>query len=731
MRVVAWLMLAVLLGVSAAKTSSQVGQVPAHGPALNSPECLKAPEAKNEQNGDEVLGVGRNGEFCAYPLRLIAHHRVVNDHLGGPPIVIAYDPDSAAGAVYDPTADGRALTFDADGARNAVPIIRDRVTGTAWSLLTGEALEGPLQGRKLARIPSLILTWQYWKVLHPSSWVLKEDPARNAHYVARTTPAAAVVPAENMSTKIDRRLAPDSLVLGVVIGDRSRAYEISQLDRGSGVVYGTLGDRRIVVFNFPAARTCAAYEVVGTEANPNPVFHVRDAGAERVFFVQAPYTAFNIEGTPLSGHSQGIRGHILLRPIPFVRCRWYAWSAAFPKTDIARIPKLKTSMASFRGALVNAAGFDTRQAKLLVGEDYNAVAFDLSGGASGAAHAARAARTAGLSVYGWIQVGRDEKAARLHPEWLHAPQHSEWLQATDHSIDRAVDHTVFQDTGSSLPRDTPASNVTAPVRGYSIHSGDARVQDPTPNIQDPIRRHGHNPTESDRYAVSPWVCVNNRAVFAYEAMRVQRTVEAAPNLDGLFLCDIQGPPMGCGCGNPLCRSWDNSPGEKVAPAPYQHPDLYFSKEFVASIERDNPGLLILPVLCEECENGIDVGPASNPDLLGPCHNVPCAHPCSLDYYPGLLRAFAGARPMCLLAFYRLFGRNNPEYGGEAAWITGILQRVHQTVLAQPIIAVLQGWSGSQAQRALQKQRALEGGATGYLMALVYVKQSWEAKKRNH
>ena len=130
MRVVTWIMLVVLLGVRAGEASSRVGQVSAHGPALNSPECVKAPEAKNEQNGDEVLGVGRNGEFCAYPLRLIAHHRVVNDHLGGPPIVIAYDPDSAAGAVYDPTADGRALTFDAAGARNAVPIIRDRETGT-------------------------------------------------------------------------------------------------------------------------------------------------------------------------------------------------------------------------------------------------------------------------------------------------------------------------------------------------------------------------------------------------------------------------------------------------------------------------------------------------------------------------------------------------------------------------------------------------------------------------
>jgi hypothetical protein len=222
--------------------------------------------------------------------------------------------------------------------------------------------------------------------------------------------------------------------------------------------------------------------------------------------------------------------------------------------------------------------------------------------------------------------------------------------------------------------------------------------------------------------------VNNRAVFDYEASRVNRIVAAAPKLDGLFLCDIQGSPMGCGCGNPLCRSWDNSPGEKVAPAPYEHPDVYFSKEFVHAVERAHPSLPLIPVLCEECENGIDVGPAPNPDLHGACHDIPCAHPCSLDYYPGLLRALAGPRPIGLLSFHRLFRRTGPEYGGEASWITHIIRRVHQTAADQPVIAVLEGWNASPTQRAIQKQRAMGGGASGYLMALTDVKQSWEAAK---
>src|SRR5437667_306337 len=70
--------------------------------SLNSPKCVRVPEARGERPADEELGVGRNGEYCAYPLRMMAYHRVVNDHLGGPPILVSFDPDTGAGRVFDP-----------------------------------------------------------------------------------------------------------------------------------------------------------------------------------------------------------------------------------------------------------------------------------------------------------------------------------------------------------------------------------------------------------------------------------------------------------------------------------------------------------------------------------------------------------------------------------------------------------------------------------------------------
>src|SRR4051812_12399585 len=142
--------------------------------------------------------------------------------------------------------------------------------------------------------------------------------------------------------------------------------------------------------------------------------------------------------------------------------------------------------------------------------------------AEGVGRALEAARQAGLEPYLWIGVARDEAAARAHPEWLSEPQHTEWLE-------------LFPD-------------------------------------QDWTGRHP---------VVYPWICVNNRAVFDYAADRVCRLVQAvdAP-FAALFLSDIQGGPVGCGCGNDLCRSWDNSPGDKIAPSPYERPDTFFSVVFL-------------------------------------------------------------------------------------------------------------------------------------------------------
>ncbi len=48
----------------------------------------------------------------------------------------------------------------------------DVETGSLWSHLLGEAMEGKFKGTQLTRIPSVITSWADWKVIHPETSVM-------------------------------------------------------------------------------------------------------------------------------------------------------------------------------------------------------------------------------------------------------------------------------------------------------------------------------------------------------------------------------------------------------------------------------------------------------------------------------------------------------------------------------------------------------------------------------
>src|SRR5258708_38700722 len=83
----------------------------------------------------------------------------------------------------------------------------------------------------------------------------------------------------------------------------------------------------------------------------------------------------------------------------------------------------------FRGALADPSAFGADSAGALRRRGFNAVAFDLSMCDSlRLKRTITAALQSRLKVYGWVQVGRDEAAAREHPAGMHTPQHDEWLE---------------------------------------------------------------------------------------------------------------------------------------------------------------------------------------------------------------------------------------------------------------------------------------------------------------
>jgi hypothetical protein len=148
-------------------------------PSLD-PFLLRGSPDRRRPPKERVVGVTLGSESRAYPWQLLVKQRVLHDAVGGERLVIFYLPGTlsaldqarmaesrAVGAtgVFSPTVAGKTLAFEpvADG-------FRDRETGSVWNLL-GQAIRGPLTGKRLRAIPHVDAFWFAWAAFHPTTSV--------------------------------------------------------------------------------------------------------------------------------------------------------------------------------------------------------------------------------------------------------------------------------------------------------------------------------------------------------------------------------------------------------------------------------------------------------------------------------------------------------------------------------------------------------------------------------
>ncbi len=110
-----------------------------------------------------VLGLEADGRHAAVPLDALRGRTILVTTALDRPVVIT------RAATYDRRAGERTLTFESAGAGG----MRDRETGSTWSVETGEAVEGPLQGQRLTRISAKTVYWAIWAKFHPESDLVK------------------------------------------------------------------------------------------------------------------------------------------------------------------------------------------------------------------------------------------------------------------------------------------------------------------------------------------------------------------------------------------------------------------------------------------------------------------------------------------------------------------------------------------------------------------------------
>jgi hypothetical protein len=121
----------------------------------------------------KVIGLTRGGASRAYPLAALDRVRVVNEELGGQPILVVHQPKSDTTTAFVARANGMRLTFDEANA-GATELI-DRETGSRWDPY-GNCTSGTLRGTHLEMLIMEPEYWFAWSEFHPNTTIFEPPP---------------------------------------------------------------------------------------------------------------------------------------------------------------------------------------------------------------------------------------------------------------------------------------------------------------------------------------------------------------------------------------------------------------------------------------------------------------------------------------------------------------------------------------------------------------------------
>jgi hypothetical protein len=117
----------------------------------------------------EVVGVANNGVARAYDTGTLVAEGVVEDSVGGLPVVVTTTADDTPVA-WVRKVDGEVLSFDAATDRYL------SAGGSLWTRSTGLAVDGPHEGTRLAQANAVSsLFWFAWLDIHPDTELYGTD----------------------------------------------------------------------------------------------------------------------------------------------------------------------------------------------------------------------------------------------------------------------------------------------------------------------------------------------------------------------------------------------------------------------------------------------------------------------------------------------------------------------------------------------------------------------------
>ena len=278
---------------------------------------LAARGANKVDENSVVVGVERDGEAKAWPIRFVVYHHQVQDTIGGKPILVTYCSVCRTGRVFEPIVGGEHETFRLVGMDTFNAMFEDTRTGSWWRQATGTAVAGPLKGAHLAEVNSVQVTLRQFLALHPNARVMQPDPAFASKYDAE----GRFERGESLGdlTRTDRGSWNNkSWVIGIERGTASKAYDWNEL-KARRVINDRVGDTPIVLALSEDGQGFVAFE------RPADVPAFAIAGN----VLAANGRSYDFSGRDLAGAAPA------LTPIASSQEFWHSWLSFHPATQKA------------------------------------------------------------------------------------------------------------------------------------------------------------------------------------------------------------------------------------------------------------------------------------------------------------------------------------------------------------------------------------------------------------
>lgn len=205
--------------------------------------------------------------------------------------------------------------------------MRDEETGSWWQQVSGEAIQGALKGQKLENVWLDELSFGIWKRENPNGRVLRPDAKilqANKYESADWESKVARMPVR-IGDKLDTTLEPRTLVVGVTVNGKSKAYPFSAIEKQSPIL-DMIGGREIVV-------------LLGGDRKSVRAFERKSDGRTLEFFAVTDSTeivdaetgsVWDFSGKAVKGELAGKQ----LEKIQTLKDYWFDWKNYNPETQL-------------------------------------------------------------------------------------------------------------------------------------------------------------------------------------------------------------------------------------------------------------------------------------------------------------------------------------------------------------------------------------------------------------